>query len=243
MTALPYALPSTLPGGLSLGLSLEPSTSPTGGAAGTLALLSPAHCASALSLLIAQYADSPLLQALLCSYLDRLHEAERGIVQVYQYGLDVDRAQGDLLDLLGRVVRESRDGRADHLYRNGIRVRILINRSQGRIPELLAIARLFEVESPDAPGDGSVVLREYQPARISVRVESAPQINASSEIHRRLRRAKAAGVALQTVTFPHPDATTARLFRLGRAIDTANTTTGLGWTGDTRGGYLGHALA
>ena len=126
------------------------SYSLTGGSDGTLAELT-SHCESALSLLIGQYQDSPKLQALICGYADRVQALELGLVGVYERGLSIDRASGDALDLIGRILREARDGRADIPYRRALAVRILVNRSQGRLEDLIAIVRLFE-DMDDEPG-------------------------------------------------------------------------------------------
>lgn len=238
--ALPYSLPTYLPGPVPDSAN---TTSDLGGAAGTLHELT-SHCASARALILAQYKDSPHLLALLCSYVDRIQELETGIVAVYERAIDIENAEGDQLDLIGRIVREARDGRSDWQYRNGLRVRVLINRSQGRLEDLIAIVRLFEVMDDDPAA--YVRIREPQPMRVTVHVAAAPSLNAPSEIHRRMLRAKAAGVALQTITHPTPAPSVSRIFALGAgaaSVDKANVTTGLGWTGDTRGGHLGHVLA
>lgn len=235
MTALPYTLPTLLPGDAAGEYTVTADA--TGGGDGTLrALVS--HCQAAADLLIAQYQDQPLIRAWLCSYLDRLQDIDTATASLYENALDLDNAAGVHLDLLGRIVREPREGRSDEDYRRALRVRVLVNRSQGRIEDLIGIVDLFE------GGDPEILVREYQPARVHVAV-LAPAVNEPAALHVRLRRAKAAGVSLQTITHPGaPDA--ARVFQLGNgaaSVDTSNTTTGLGWTGDTRGGYLGHALA
>jgi hypothetical protein len=232
VTLLPYSLPTTLPGDAAS--AYVNTLSPTGGSAGTLAEFT-SHCESALALLIAEYQDSPLLQALICGYLDQIQAAERGLISIYERALSIADAEGEQLDLIGRIVREARDARSDDDYRRALRVRILVNRSQGRHEELIGIASLFE--------DGAqVLLQDVQPARIEVRI-NAPSINEPSAVHARLRRAKAGGVSLTTIT--HPDATAGRLFLLGRASGyaTTNATTGLSTVSDTtRGGALAHAL-
>lgn len=233
MPGLPYALPMLLPG---VGeAALSPTTSDTGGSDGTLYALT-SHGASALALLIQEYQDSPHLKALIRSYVDRVQELETGLASVYEFGLDVNTATGSALDLLGKIVRESRDDRDDEEYRRSIRTRILVNRSQGRIRDLIAIVRMFE--GMDDTG-AIVTVREYQPARVTVHVGGVP-VNAPEDIHARLLRAKAAGVALQTVTndaAPAPE----NVFLLGGAYDKTELSTGLAWAGgDSRGGYLSH---
>lgn len=242
MAGLPYALPASLPGG---GAAAVPHlVSDRGGLGGTLHELT-SHCASARSLILSQYADSPNLLALLCSYVTQIQELEAGIVGVYERGLSIDAGEGASLDLLGRIVREARDGRADYEYRRGLRTRILVNRSQGRVRDLIAIVRLFE--ELDASG-GTVRVQSVQPMTIEVDTDR-PSLNPPAALHARLRRAKAAGVRLQTITQPETDE--GRLFLLSSAADypasvgarAADFEHGLSTLTDTsRGGHLGHVL-
>lgn len=234
MTALPYTLPTLLPGGSAV---YDVTADATGGGDGTLRALT-SHCEAGKALLIAQYRDKPRIAALLCAYLDRVQSVDDATARLYEHGLSLETAQGVHLDLIGKIVREARDGRDDDSYRRGLRVRVLVNRSQGRIRDLIAVAALYE-------GAGVTVrIREYQPARLVVYMGGIVSTDPDG-LHKRLRQAKAAGVALQTVTHPAPP-DGSRIFALGNgaaSADTTNTTTGLGWTGDTRGGYLGHVLA
>jgi len=242
MTALPYVLPSSLPGG---GAAAVPHlVSDRGGLAGTLHELT-SHCASARALILSQYEDSPNLQALLCSYVTRVQDLEAGIIGVYERGLSIDAGEGASLDLIGRIVREARDGRADYEYRRGLRTRILVNRSQGRVPDLIAIVRLFE---DLASSGGTVRVQTIRPMTIEVRTDQ-PALNPPAALHARLSRAKAAGVRLQTIT--HPEAVAGRLFLLSRAAEypatvpdrAADSLTGLSTLTDTsRGGSLAHVL-
>lgn len=68
----------------------------------------------------------------------------------------VDTAIGVQLDVIGRVVGQSRDGLGDDSYRRYIRARISVNRSRGTLGDLLGVAKLvllgvtgarFEVET------------------------------------------------------------------------------------------------
>lgn len=238
MAFLPYTLPTTLPGAAVVPAAV--TTSAAGGADGTLHEVTSA-CDGGLALLIAQYEESPRLRALICSYLDRAQETDHGLVQVYELGLDVDAAEGEALDLLGRIVREARDGRADYEYRRGVRTRIRINRSQGRREDLIAIVRLFEEMSSDPAA--KVRIQELQPARAEVRVDGSP-VNRIRDIHSRLRRAKAAGVALQTMGLE--TGTRATAFRLIRASAyPQKSAIGLKCItdGTPAGGVLSHVLA
>jgi hypothetical protein len=198
------------------------------------------HCAAGLALLIAQYQDSPRLQALICSYLDQVQAAETGTVAVYERGLDLDTAVGAQLDIIGRLVRESRDGRADLEYRRALAVRVLVNRSQGRHEDLIAIVRLFEALD-DEPG-AVVRVQSVQPAAVEVRLDSTP-VNGPRAVDKRLRRAKAAGVRLTTIGGAIDGYTPATAFRLVTPVEAeSKSAVGLAPIGLGFGGYLAHAL-
>lgn len=241
MTSLPFTLPRTLPGDLDQDGNLADDTG--GRADGTLAEID-ALCTQSLGLLIGQYEESARLRDLLCAYIERLQEFETGSVGVYERVLDVDNAEGVHLDLLGRIVREDRNGLPDYVYRRMIKTRILVNRSQGRLRDLVQIIRTLEdMDLSTADPAAYVRVREVQPARIEVRVIHTPA-NLPDLVHGRMRASKAAGVALTTMTVPYP-ATTLRAFKLIRAsaYPEKNTTTGLcQTTALTAGGYLLHAM-
>lgn len=62
---------------------------------------------------------------------------------------NVDNATGFLLDLVGKWVGRARNGVADdEIYRRYIRAQIVVNRSDGVINDILAVARLV-VDDPD----------------------------------------------------------------------------------------------
>jgi len=96
------------------------------------------HSSEGVALLAQQYADAQRLQSLLISFLSRVQDADDDTLALID-AYDVDQAVGDLLDRLGALVDEGRAGRSDDDYRRAIRVRILANRSQGRVQDLLTI--------------------------------------------------------------------------------------------------------
>lgn len=228
---LPFTLPRTLPG------DFPTTTSPGGGSDGTLSEVAD-FCEDGRSLILGQYKESPLLLGLLCSYLHPYQDLDHAITQVYERALDIDDGEGGLLNIIGRIVREARDGRSDPDYRRGLRTRILINRSQGRIPDLIGILRLFE-EIGDEVG-AYIRIRQPQPCTIEVRSDRTP-INAPREVDRRVRRAKAAGVRLHTILLTDDRATA---FRLIRAADyPEKSDIGLSAvSAPVTGGHLAHVL-
>lgn len=196
-------------------------------------------CEESLTLLLAQYQDSPRLKSLICSFIERLQELETATIAVHTNVLNIELAAGDNLDLLGKVIGESRDGRTDALYRNALRVRVLINISDGKIEQLIDIVRLYE-QMDLVPGS-RVEIKEIQPARLEVRVITTP-VNPPQEVDKRLRQAKAGGVALTTML--HYGGVGGS-FTFNRAADypEKNTTQGFeGIAGPVAGGSFTHAV-
>lgn len=199
-------LPSLLPGPLD---AYAPALSSSGGADGTLTSIAD-MCADAQALILAQYRESPRLLALLCSYVDRLQAVDNALVAVYQHTLSVDTAELVHLDRLGRIVGESRDGLADPAYRRGVRTRVLVNRSQGRVRDLIAIAALYASVSEET--GAYVRVSTHVPGTVTVRTDRTP-VSDPVQLTRRLRRAAAAGVRLNCVTPPRDRSAGLRLVR------------------------------
>jgi len=187
MTITSYTLPGSP--------AVVPVTSQGGNANGTLQPITDL-CTETLTLLLAQYQDSPRLKSLICSFVERIQELETASLDVYNNVISIETAEGAQLDILGKIVGEARGDRNDAMYRNALRVRILINLSQGTIEDLVQIAALFE--QIDLEVGSYVDVQEVQPARLEVRVVTTPT-NPAEEIDKRLRLAKAAGVALTTL--------------------------------------------
>lgn len=137
----------------------------------------------------------------------------------------IDEASGDLQDIIGRIVGEQRRGSDDEVYRNRQRVRVLVNRSNGRIPEILKILRLFEGWS----GTDNASLRDIGTMAMEL-VFFVPIVNPISELRVLLAAVKGAGVRLHVVYTDEPAAETAVFGWSGSyGEDEAR---GLGWSGD-----------
>ncbi len=74
---------------------------------------------------------------------DEVQEAENAGWDVLA-SKDLDRAFGASLDLIGRLVGEARNGRADPGYRARLKARERINRSQGRTNDVIAMLALVD---------------------------------------------------------------------------------------------------
>lgn len=163
--------------------------------------------------------------------IQALERANMGIV----LELSIDVAIGAQLDLLGRIVGEQRRGAGDEPYRNRIRVRVLINRSNGRIPEVLEILRLFE-------GWGATELNAhlYQVAAMQLVLSFwTMPTNTIEELRILLRAIKGAGVGLDLVLSPAPHFESFRFTWSGFA-PVVEPGLGFSWSG---GGIAGGVLA
>lgn len=114
------------------------------------------HVSATLALLPEQFRGDPTINALLEAWCTEIQAVEDAAFQIIDV-LHVDLATGDLLDKIGQIVGESREGRGDDLFKVFVKVRILINKSSGTIDELLTIFKLLE---PTAAGR----ITEYAPA-------------------------------------------------------------------------------
>ncbi len=124
----------------------------------------------------------------------QIQEIEDVLWDIYQ-SFDLETAENTALDFLGAVVGELRRGRDDTAYRTAINVRLLVNRSNGSIEEMLAILVL---------ADPSLVmsLREYWPASLVFRWQSAFTALSSADMYYLVRQAKPAGVMLHAIIRP-----------------------------------------
>lgn len=139
------------------------------------------------------YFRKPRNRAFLTGVVGEVQELEDSAWSLY-YNMRLDNAVGVNLDVIGRRVGEKRLGRADDDYRAAIRTRILVNNSDGRIEQLIAIVRSLLPNT-------SVQIAEYWPPALSFSVEDLGPVSFST-MYRMLRQAKAAGVRLEFTSGP-----------------------------------------
>lgn len=98
-------------------------------------------------------------------------------------------ATGVNLDNLGRLLGLARNAYAatDDVYRLLLLVKILVNRSNGRLPELLTIIERVGVTEP-------IAAYEYHPASLTTVATDFPADPAGAAVWGMIRAAKAAGV-------------------------------------------------
>lgn len=153
------------------------------------------HVLEGISHFTELFKHGPRNQAMAAALLDQVQELEDAIWDVFQ-AFDPDTAVGNALDLLGQLVGEPRLERVDDEFRTAIRVRVLVNASDGKTEQLYAIlAGIFGAfETPP-------VFRIYEtyPLTIAAEIVGDPGAVTIETIHRLLTQAKAGGVRLDTI--------------------------------------------
>lgn len=112
-------------------------------------------------------------------------------------------AEGEQLNVIGRIVKQEREGSSDADYRIRIRAKVLVNRSSGTINEIIDI---FELLATDSTLTGAVVhVTESPPAQMQLRFSGVTldddQVRRLTNL---LRQAKAAGVRFDFVYLTYP---------------------------------------
>jgi hypothetical protein len=101
------------------------------------------HEEQAYGLFLEQYAEKPRLAALLASYTQEIQGLEDAIWAV-RIGRLLDNAEGAQLDVIGKLVGEPREGRADNVYRVLITGKIRVNWSLGRPKDVIETVRAVQ---------------------------------------------------------------------------------------------------
>lgn len=139
--------------------------------------------------LLHQFKDKVNIEDLLTTYLQQCQDNEDTNFLIAQ-SRDLNTAIGRALDQIGAYVGEARQGKLDNEYRDAIRLRIIVNNSNGTPNDVIQAANLILQDS--------VIYSEVYPAKIRLEVpNAAPSLSASN----RIKRAVAAGVDLE-VTYP-----------------------------------------
>ncbi len=181
------------------------------------------HVAAALARLPSQFRGLPGWEAAVTALVTPLQDTE-AILQDLLVKLLIDNATGALLTLLGKLVKQPRDGVTDDtLYRRYVRARIAANNSGGTRADNITVARLIL-------GDPAVrvYIREYWPAAIAVDLEDAAVAAATADIvasfvHGRSRGSVSAAVGTRVTHSAYPPAET---FRLGATTYAETVTAG-----------------
>ena len=185
-------------------------------------------CPAAIGLLISPFDNAEVMQAVLCSFASRLDGLEASALQVH-YSRWLDTGEGAQLDIIGKIVGELRNGLDDDAYLRGLRSRTLVNKSSGKIEQILEIADVFE------PGLDSIEARELYPHSITFYALGTTEADPRA-LALRLRQASGGGVGLQTIHTPLGDAAL-HMISADTTLGTS-ATQGFGSTTEVTGGGL-----
>ncbi len=122
------------------------------------------HTADALLRLIDQYKDKPRMAAFVSAFTDRVQDIEDALYLTFFESAIAD-AVGAQLDVLGDVVGQKRQGMVDDEYRSFIYARIKVNRSDGKLEQLLEILSLI-LNGQDTPPTDPIEATEMYPCTV-----------------------------------------------------------------------------
>ncbi len=124
------------------------------------------HPDEAVELLTEKWRGKPVVEGLLRALVTPFDGLEASAWDVLEGRvLGAEGCAGVWLDALGSLVKEPRNGRNDEVYEAAIRVRIRVNRSQGRAFDVIEVARLL---------DAVATYYEYFPLAWEVEIYDTP---------------------------------------------------------------------
>lgn len=153
-------------------------------------------------------------------YVNEVQELENAL-----WGLiakfDLDVADAIWLDRLGYIVGENREGENDDVFRRLIRARIMANKSDGTVEEILAVLNMVLDDPP-----GMVVsFRSVVPASIEIVITGVipfPLTADGQRLQNRCQRllsiTRAAGVRLMVIVEPIDEATSFKMSSTGALV-------------------------
>lgn len=171
-----------------------------------MALVAIDHIEKAITRLASQYKGKTNIDLLMSACFAEANRIEDTLQQVLEQQ-SIAGAVGDQLDVIGRIVKQEREGASDADYRIRIRARVLVNRSSGTVNELITIFELLITDSTLA--GATVRVEDLPPASIRVTVGGIvltdEQVTRLSNI---LKLARAAGIGARFVHLIVPPADT-----------------------------------
>lgn len=174
------------------------------------------HEDRAAARIVGKLRDKPRFEALVRALVSPFQEIEDTLWALFES--DVDSATGDELDVLGRIVGEPRAGETDdEVYRRRVRARIMANRSNGTVEDLIRVSRL--IVNDDAAYHKAV---RQSVATIVLRIEDVAITQSTADVLiAMLSRAVAAGVRIILESMRSAPASVFR-FDSGPGLDQGN---------------------
>lgn len=187
------------------------------------------HLERAREKLLGQFRNKPKIRALLDSWIRPAQRREDTAYEV-AFALNLEAGFGAILDSIGALVQRGREGLSDELYKVALRAKIRVNRSQGKLTDLLAVANLALT--------GSWYVLDFPPASAVIVYEDGLDPGEIDPLLSILAEVRPLGIRIDLLAAFCPPA---EQLRLGWSGDPALGSPGLGWSGDpTLGGKLAH---
>ena len=101
------------------------------------------HVSEGLALMLDMFRNTKVTAGILSAYLQSVQDCEDAFWTLL-VGFNLDSGVGIVLDLIGQIVGEPRNGRGDGWYRIALRLRIATNRSDGCPETLILLLQLAE---------------------------------------------------------------------------------------------------
>lgn len=152
------------------------------------------HAAEAVALLTDKWKGRPVVEGLLSALVKPNDDMEAAVFAALE-GRCLGNARGFWLNALGSLVGEPRDGRGDTVYESVIRVRIRVNRSQGRTFDVIEVALLL---------DAAATYLDYYPLAWEVEIYDTAYGGEFSRLLAQTKAASSYGVLL-TSNWPVED--------------------------------------
>lgn len=184
------------------------------------------HTEEALTYLLQQYKGgvAPTLESLISILVDQLQELEVAAFDVLLLRFQ-DTADGEQLDVLGRVVGEDRKGRSDDDFRAAITARIKANRSGGTVEDIIGVVLLLT--------SNSFEIISKPPAAFQIHFSDALSDDDATNIALMVKASRLAGVNCQLIYNNGDDDD---VLTLGDSTLSSSSTQGLADVSKTTGG-------
>jgi hypothetical protein len=193
--------------------------------------------ATALSRLLAQFQGKPRIEALITAWMTEFQKIEDAFWAVFVGRLLQNNPAGNILDELGGIVGQPRQGFSDAVYALLISARIATNRSDGKRESLISISQLLTPSTPIETREyiGAVVITVLAPITVP------PQVLAQQF----MERAQLSGVRMTVLWTMEPMANTLLwgYTRGGITDPTSDQSPGYYGAGPSSGFYIRGGLA
>lgn len=194
--------------------------------------------ARAAARVLSQYKSKPKFMALVNGVTGMVQQVEDALWAIVAQ-LDTAQAQGTWLDYLGNFVGEARAGANDAAYRLFIVARIIANKSQGTVEDVIGVIKIVTLLNV-------FPVARKTPASLEVFLDGYAMAEpVRTRLMQLLRRTRAGGVRLMVIYSPDATDTNMFLFASGDAFEDSTTqgTPDSDDDDDTDGGKLADADA